>query len=723
MEDKAKDLKELAGSWGAPTHEAGRTRRHFLKIAGSATVLGASLAVFPLDLAGRTAAAATGDFLVTSGFPANGLYTSPVQMAADTFNAIGPYWEVNNGDGEQLRVSVRVSPDGINFSGWQDVGSETHEGKTAPQGRFFGRPQFNDGRYVQFQLQIPAGVSVKLVGLSFIYSQAGPIPPQVPPVSNLSGTPTKPYIISRADWGANEGLRYSGGAEIWPREYQKPRAMIVHHSETPNTYGSNPASEVRGIYYYHAVTKGWGDIGYNFLIDWKGNIYEGRNGGEDVIGGHAYPFNPGTVGVCMLGSFKTVSPPQALLDSLVKLLAWKAASKGINPTAKIWMIDRTISTISAHRDVNDTTCPGDAGYKSLSNTRQRVADLVANGTPGGDVNVALKSVVFSPTSLKLNDLLKVEAVITNTGTAPIESQEPAPGYTYEEGQTFDTQGLEKLSGKFRFAVEYTDNQGVSHPYRWGFGKTLQPGETVTVTGFIKMKQARQIDMYGGIVEEFVKYWQDNVGTTRIQTGGGGGGGGNPTDRVPSRAADPNIIYFPETGHNLGYGFRRYWEQNGGLAIFGYPLTDEFEEASPTEAGKRYTVQYFQRNRFEYHPEFKGTKFEVLLGLLGVQLTSDRFFFKAPAIANTPSKVYFPETKHTLGGSFYRYWNSKGGLPLFGYPISEEFLERNPDDGKTYTVQYFERNRFEYHPEKVGTQFEVLLGLLGTELCRRKGWLK
>jgi len=85
--------------------------------------------------------------------------------------------------------------------------------------------------------------------------------------------------------------------------------------------------------------------------------------------------------------------------------------------------------------------------------------------------------------------------------------------------------------------------------------------------------------------------------------------------------------------------------------------------------------------------------------------------------------YYPQTGHTLGGTFYTYWKAHGGLPIFGYPISEEFQEKNPDDGKTYTVQYFERNRFEYHPENKGTAFEVLLGLLGTDLCRRKGWVR
>src|SRR4029077_12244813 len=106
---------------------------------------------------------------------------------------------------------------------------------------------------------------------------------------------------------------------------------------------------------------------------------------------------------------------------------------------------------------------------------------------------------------------------------------------------------------------------------------------------------------------------------------------------------------------------------------------------------------------------------VLLGLLGNEVTAARRAAgEAPfvAVAAPPAGVqYFPNTGHTLRGSFLQYWNTHGGLAIYGYPISEEYAEVNPTDGKTYTVQYFERNRFEYHPENAGTPYEVLLGLL------------
>ncbi|MEO5951030.1 MAG: peptidase S8, partial [Chloroflexia bacterium] len=118
----------------------------------------------------------------------------------------------------------------------------------------------------------------------------------------------------------------------------------------------------------------------------------------------------------------------------------------------------------------------------------------------------------------------------------------------------------------------------------------------------------------------------------------------------------------------------------------------------------------------YHPEFIGTKNEVLMGLLGVEVSRGTIFQPESPVQVTPSQTYFPETQHSLKGPFLKYWQEHGGLAIFGYPISSEILENG------FLVQYFERNRFEYHLEFAGTQNEVLLGLLGTEVARRSGWI-
>ncbi|NWJ46795.1 MAG: exo-alpha-sialidase [Chloroflexi bacterium] len=195
-----------------------------------------------------------------------------------------------------------------------------------------------------------------------------------------------------------------------------------------------------------------------------------------------------------------------------------------------------------------------------------------------------------------------------------------------------------------------------------------------------------------------------------------------TARVDNNGAAPN--YYPETGHNISPLFWRYWVSNGGLAQFGFPRTEAMREFNP-EDGKIFTVQYFERARFEYHPEFAGSNYEVLLGLLGKQLTVQRNevpFERKVGSPDSSEITYFPQTGHYLAFGFKRYWEQNGGLGLYGYPISEEFSEKNPDDGNFYTVQYFERARFEYHPELKNTGYEVLLGLLGNSLLRSKDWL-
>ncbi len=190
-----------------------------------------------------------------------------------------------------------------------------------------------------------------------------------------------------------------------------------------------------------------------------------------------------------------------------------------------------------------------------------------------------------------------------------------------------------------------------------------------------------------------------------------------TDPVPDpQAAD--VQWFSATGHTLRGPFLEYWTRYGGLAQFGYPLTEEFIESNDPDGKNPLRVQYFERNRFEDHPENAGSPYAVLLGPLG------RDFHAAdpPVAAPTdPAIRYFPETGHTLQGAFLAYWETHGGLFVHGYPITEPFPEQNPTDGKTYTVQYFERSRFEMHPENAGSPYAVLLGLLGNDLARRQGY--
>ena len=164
-------------------------------------------------------------------------------------------------------------------------------------------------------------------------------------------------------------------------------------------------------------------------------------------------------------------------------------------------------------------------------------------------------------------------------------------------------------------------------------------------------------------------------------------------------------------------FANYWNLHGGLAQQGYPLTPEVMEVNQQD-GKIYTVQYFERAVFEYHPEFRGTTNEVLLSLLGASFYRSRYPNGAPGQRpnSGAGSMYFEKTEKWLGGRFLEYWRANGSLAQQGMPISDEFQEKSATDGRPYTVQYFERAVFEYHPGNARPN-DVLLSLLGVSRLR------
>ncbi|GEM_PF-2223526 len=191
------------------------------------------------------------------------------------------------------------------------------------------------------------------------------------------------------------------------------------------------------------------------------------------------------------------------------------------------------------------------------------------------------------------------------------------------------------------------------------------------------------------------------------------GGDLPTLPAAPRDVAGSNSYFAQIGHNVGDPFLQFFRDDGGVDIFGYPRTEQIQQGGMT-------VQYFQRARFEYHPELP-TGQRVQLTLLGDQLTTDqRPFPPAGPSASTAQHEYFPETRHSVSFGFLRYFSSHGKIATFGYPTSEELRVAGPH-GPT-TIQYFQRARFEYHPEFAGTPYEVELGLLGDDELTQMGWL-
>lgn len=192
------------------------------------------------------------------------------------------------------------------------------------------------------------------------------------------------------------------------------------------------------------------------------------------------------------------------------------------------------------------------------------------------------------------------------------------------------------------------------------------------------------------------------------------------DPVPPVPNDANTVYFPETRHTLRGAFKSYWEQNGGLSVFGYPISEEFTQRA--DDGNDYTVQYFERHRFEYHPQNQ-PPYHVQLSRLGAVILElqGRSWYAFPKGNPTDGCLFFEETGHTLCEPFLSAWRSDGlefdgqpgksfqeSLALFGQPLSEPQLEEIAP-GVVVPVQWFERARFEQHD---GSPPRVLFGLLG-----------
>ncbi len=166
----------------------------------------------------------------------------------------------------------------------------------------------------------------------------------------------------------------------------------------------------------------------------------------------------------------------------------------------------------------------------------------------------------------------------------------------------------------------------------------------------------------------------------------------------SRVSSQECRYFSETGHYVCGQFLDFFNTRGGLEIFGYPLTEAFND--PTHGGLR--VQYFQKSRMEWHP-YNSDPYKVQLGLLVDELGYDYPPARSHQIPSSNSALhhYFPETKHVVSYAFLDYFNRKGGLDIFGYPRSEFMYESG------HLVQYFQRARMEWHPERAsGSQMSL-----------------
>ncbi|MGW7552548.1 peptidoglycan recognition protein family protein [Streptomyces rimosus] len=205
-----------------------------------------------------------------------------------------------------------------------------------------------------------------------------------PPAESRSHVGPRPAIVTRAGWGADERLRERNFAYT-----RTVKAAFLHHSATGNNYTCGQAPSVlRSIYRYHVKSSGWRDMGYNFLIDKCGTVYEGRAGGvtKPVKGAHTRGFNENTMGIAVLGTFENANPPTSAVSAVARLAAWKLGLYGMDPRTTTSLVSgggnrykkgtrARLHVISGHRDGFSTECPGDRLYGKLGSVRSSAARL------------------------------------------------------------------------------------------------------------------------------------------------------------------------------------------------------------------------------------------------------------------------------------------------------------------------------------------------------------
>ena len=363
-----------------------------------------------------------------------GVFTSRVLQSSASFTHVGLHWSAAVPSGAGLNFELRTSADGATWSSWSSAQLRRLPEET-PAGDYFASLVYADGaRFVQYRASFEtaggSSPSLKRVTATVIDS-----PPTTASATASDQLPTTPVqdadsgrtltVISREQWGANEKYRFDRrGRELWPEMFVPAKKLVVHHTATRNDYATaaEAAAEVRAVYYYHAVTQRYGDIGYTALIDKFGNVYEGRHGrGEGtgreilsagVVAGHDYAYNYGSAGVALLGDatqpgWSMTANTGSMWDALVRFGVFEAgrhymrplSADGLTAAASDFLRSDNVWTngmrnVSGHRETNSTACPGEAVmtlldelqnavHSGLSPEASRTGVTLTNRAPGG----------------------------------------------------------------------------------------------------------------------------------------------------------------------------------------------------------------------------------------------------------------------------------------------------------------------------------------------------
>ncbi|SPT53292.1 Uncharacterized protein potentially involved in peptidoglycan biosynthesis [Actinomyces bovis] len=506
-------------------------------------------------------------------------------------------------------------------------------------------------------------------------------------VVGASGLPVE--VNTRADWGANESLME------WDRNYAPAKHVVVHHTAGSNAYtASQSASIVRGIYYYHSQTLGWGDIGYNFLVDKFGQVFEGRYGtlasaaGQMVAGAHARGVNTGSMGISMMGDYSNIDPTSTQLDKVGKLAGWFLGRAGVedargNAPLAIQITERyragqsvNLPVILAHRDVGYTACPGERGYSKMGQIRQ-IAQRQMSGSTGSTntrSNHVPPSVNESVRSALARFAAAHSAMVGGAASGPVPSGKGA---------------YQRFAHGVAYWSESTGVQFVGEPVlsAWG-GHGWQDGEMgYPVSGGAYGPNGTRHQVF----EHGIAYWRTGEPVVFLsgeilnawaELGWESAFWGMPVDRKRDSSGGG---FYQRFAHGVAY-----WSESTGVQFVGEPVLSAWGGHGWQDGEMGYPV-----SGGAYGPN--GTRHQVFEHGIAYWRTGEPVVFLSGEILNAWAELGWESAfwgmpvdrkRDSSGGGFYQrfahgvaYWSESTGVQFVGEPVLSAWGGHGWQDGE------------------------------------------
>jgi hypothetical protein len=447
-----------------------------------------------------------------AGVAANHGFVSPAAETPKRFNLVGLSWR---GRAEPA-IALRARKDGDDWTRWTPAIGDGKRG----QKRSTSAPVWvGEADWVQYRMsrQVP-GLTLHFVNSTGTATAKDRLLTSVRRVAHSAvasmasawGAGSQPRIHPRSEWGGEQcptrGVHYS-----------RVKAAVVHHTVTANAYTRSQApAAILAVCRFHRNTNGWNDIGYNFVVDRFGRIWEGRDGGVDeaVVGSHAQGYNSQTTGIANLGEFTSVPQTDAAIAAMARLIAWKLPNHGVRTNGTVRLTSaggssarypygytRRFLHVLGHRDTGHTACPGERLYYQLSDLRARVGEQAPTGAKVLMTAELPEVVTYSP------DGISFSGVLTDAFEAPIEGATVELQRLRRTGWRRPVEALTDAEGDFAATTRFKRNtilrwefkgDSIYRPFR-GDGVLVAVAPLITLTSSTAdAETGEQIELTGTI---------------------------------------------------------------------------------------------------------------------------------------------------------------------------------------------------------------------------------